>query len=372
MGDANHIRSASDILAERKRKRAAAGQPAPQRGPAATALTTASIRKLAETRQEAPARSLKEVRDARRLDAAREDELRAPSRDRRDHPRHSERDAPREFGAAVSQQQAPNAWARDGWSRIGEAPPRDTLASPIAKDAAHACGPVIERKSSQSLTVSAKRSAEAERPPITFERSVKPRSFEAGSVSATAIQSAARSASRGERDQERSTPRIEKAVAAAFAPLAAIGAPTAAAPPEAAEPGLGPTAAAPKEITDGVGEKAFRQRKAAEALLRALPPGSLQAAGGSSSRVPAEMVADSQELLLQRLVDLGGMTGEACNKMRLFIGDWKVNVAVEAYMRIGMRAEGAVRGHGLLWVGGAWWHRTSPPPPPPSIHCRSL
>ena len=81
MGDANHIRSASDILAERKRKKAAAGQPAPHDGPAATALTMASARALAESRhglvKETPARSLKEVRDARRYDAAREGELAA-------------------------------------------------------------------------------------------------------------------------------------------------------------------------------------------------------------------------------------------------------------------------------------------------------
>ena len=97
---------------------------------------------------------------------------------------------------------------------------------------------------------------------------------------------------------------------------------------DTADLGLGPTKVAPVEIKDGVGEKAFRQRRAAEALLKALPPGSLPVAGGASSRVPVGMVADPQELLLQRLVDMGGMAGDACNKMRLFLGDWTVRPAI--------------------------------------------
>ena len=339
MSGANPTRSASDILAERKRKKAAAGQPAPHSGPAATALTTASGRMLAESRhapgKEASARSLKEVRDARRPDAMREGELDGQQRNRRDQTRHREREAPRDYRGEASQQQAPKAWAVDGWSRMGEAPPRDTLTSPIAGDAARASGPVIERKHVQSLTLSAKRSAEAERPPITFERCTKPRSFDACAVSATAIQSAARTAAKGDREIERPTPYVEECAASGANPAAAEAT-------DAAAQCLGPTKEVPKEIQDGVGEKAFKQRRAAEALLKSLPSGSLPVAGGSSSRVPADMVADSQELLLQRLVDMGGMTGEACNKMRLFIVDWQVNIAIKGGIQIGMHTGGVV------------------------------
>ena len=327
MDDANANRSASDILAERKSKRAAAGRPAPHGGPAAKALTTSSGRALADSRhapaRDATARSLKEVRDARRSEAARVSEvhavdLAALQRTRRDQPRHHGREAQRERVSFSSQ--APQTWAADGWSRMGEAPPRDTLTSPIARDATQSSGPTIERKQAQSLTLSAKRSAEAERPPITFERSIKPRTFDANAVSATAIQAAARSASQGDREKNRPTPYIEEIVSNADAPVAEEASAT-------TETGLGPTKAEPSEIKDGVGEKAFRQRRAAEALLKALPSGSLPVAGGASSRVPAGMVADPQEMLLQRLIDAGGMTGEACNKMRLFLGDWTVRPA---------------------------------------------
>ena len=327
MDDANSIRSASDILAERKSKRAAASRPAPHGGPAAKALTTASGRTLAESRhapaRAATARSLKEVRDARRSDAARVSETQAVDlatlrQERRDQPRDNGQETRRVSWSTTSQ--APQMWAADGWSRMGEAPPRDTLMSPIARDAAQSSGPAIERKQVQSLTLSAKRSAEAERPPITFERCVKPRSFDANAVSATAIQAAARSASQGEREKSRPTPYIEEIVSISEAPVAAEAS-------DAADLGLGPTKLAPVEIKDGVGEKAFKQRRAAEALLKALPPGSLPVAGGASSRVPAGMVADPQELLLQRLIDAGGMTGDACNKMRLFLGDWTVRPA---------------------------------------------
>ena len=325
MDDANATRSASDILAERKRQRTAASRPAPHDGLAARALSKASVRSLAEARhapaKDANARSLKEVRDARRSDAAREAGVRfadqaAPRQERQSQPRSQERTARREsdIGAA----QAPKAWAADGWSRIGEAPPRDVLTSPIARDAAQASGPAIERKQAQSLTVSAKRSAEAERPPIAFERSIIPRAFDAGAVSATAIQCAARAASQGDRELGRPTPYVEEVASDADARTVTETA-------IVVSQGLGPVKAEQKEIQDGVGEKAFRQRRAAEALLKALPPGSLPVAGGSSSRVPADMVADPQEILLQRLIDMGGMTGDACNKMRLFLGDWKVS-----------------------------------------------
>ena len=328
MGDANPIRSASDILAERKRKKAAASRPAPHSGLAAKALTTTSVRSLAEPKRspakEANARSLKEVRDARRSEAARDNErhiaeLTLQQQERRDPLRYGGRDTQ---SARVSfSSEAPKAWTADGWSRMGEAPPRDTLASPIARDAAHASGPAIERKQAHSLTLSAKRSAEAERPPISFERSIKPRTFDARAVSSTAIQTAARAAAKGEREEGRPTPYIEEVASSEEAPVAA-------APAETAALALGPTKVEPGEIKDGVGEKAFRQRRAAEALLKALPPGSLPVAGGASSRVPSGMVADPQELLLQRLVDMGGMAGDACNKMRLFLGDWTVRPAI--------------------------------------------
>ena len=329
MGDANPIRSASDILAERKRKKAAASRPAPHGGLAAKALTTTSVRSLAESKRspakEANARSLKEVRDARRSEAARDNErhiaeLTLQQQERRDPPRYGGRDTQRERVSFASQ--APKAWTADGWSRMGEAPPRDTLTSPIARDAAHASGPAIERKQAQSLTLSTKRSAEAERPPIAFERSIKPRTFDARAVSSTAIQTAARAASKGEREEGRPTPYIEEVASSEEAPVAAE-------PAETATLALGPTKVEPGEIKDGVGEKAFRQRRAAEALLKALPPGSLPVAGGASSRVPVGMVADPQELLLQRLVDMGGMAGDACNKMRLFLGDWTVRPAIQ-------------------------------------------
>ena len=223
---ASQIRSASDILAERKRKRAAASQPAPQGGLAAKTLSPTSYGSLSEHRRAlsgaVTARSLKEVKDARRSDAARyaeesaiylQREQRATppentrgGRDRREHGRSS-----RTEGA-----QGSRAWAADGWShgdgrsQLGEAPPRDTLTSPIAKDAAIAHGPALERKQTQSLTLTTKRAAEAERPPIVYERNVVPRAFESSTVSATAVQVAARAAARGERvGDARPTPYIE-------------------------------------------------------------------------------------------------------------------------------------------------------------------
>ena len=329
MSGANPTRSASDILAERKRKKAAAGRPAPHSGLAATALSNTSYRSLTESGLAsngavAATHSLKEVRDARRSDAARAAEVSAISlqQERRVQFRTDARaDLERRADERRSNMEAadlPMAWKADGWSRLGEAPPRDTLTSPVAKDAASASGPVLERKPKMPLTLSTKRASEAERPPIAFERNVMPRAFDASAVSATAVQNAARAASRGDRpDSARPTPYVEEITDAAEAGAAVQ-------PGAAADTGLGPTKEVAGEIKDGVGEKAFRQRRAAEALLKVLPPGSLPVAGGASSRVPVGMVADQEELQLQRLIDLGGMTGDACNKIRLFLQDWEV------------------------------------------------
>ena len=112
--------------------------------------------------------------------------------------------------------------------------------------------------------------------------------------------------------------------AAESAVAAAESAATAEAAATAAGAAVGPRAEQQREIASGAEERAFRQRKAAEALLAVLPKDSITVAGGAGSRVPASAVADPHEMRITRLIDAGGMRGDGCDKARLFLRDWEV------------------------------------------------